>query len=160
MKVIAAMDENNTIAIEGQGIPWEIEEDLQQYLDKTRDKPLLMGRVTFESTSQKMPKPSVVLTRDESYTVDKDNVTVANSKEEAEEFMETLDEPIYNLGGAQIYDLFLDEADELIISHINGTYPAPDPSKEKKFPEISLEDWDIVDVEMYEDFQVITYNRK
>jgi dihydrofolate reductase len=157
MIMIAAMDEDNTIAIEGEGIPWDIEEDLQQYLDKTRDKPLLLGRKTFESTRQKMNKTTVVLTRDEDYTIEQENIHVANSKEEAEEILSTVDEPVYNLGGAQIYDLFIDTADTLIISHIDGEYNASEPSQEKKFPEISMEDWNIEDVEMYDEFQLVTY---
>lgn len=160
MKMIAAMDEDNTIAIKGEGIPWDIEEDLQQYLNKTRDKPVIMGRVTFESTSQKISKPSLVLTRNESYSVDNEKMTVAHSKEEAQEFIKSLDEPVYNLGGSEIYKLFIDDADELIISHINGIYDAENPKDEKKFPEISLDEWEITDVEMYDEFQVIFYQRK
>lgn len=160
MVMIVAIDENNTIAIKGEGIPWDIEEDFNQYLEKTRDKPLIMGRKTYEATRQPMPKTSIVMTRDESYTVDNDNINVVHSKEEAEEILETIDEPIYNIGGSQVYSMFFEETNKLIVSHIDGEYKAENPENEIKFPEISLEEWEIENVELYDQFQLITYNRK
>lgn len=159
MTIIVAIDENNTMAIEGEGIPWDIEEDFNQYMDKVRDKSLLMGRKTFESTSQPINQPSVIMTTDDSYSVDNELVSIANSKEEAEELFDDIDQEIYNLGGSEIYSLFFDETDKMFVSHIDGTYEADDPKDEKKFPKISLDEWRIEDVEMYEEFQLITYKR-
>ena len=60
---ICAAAENNTIGLKGK-LPWNIPEDLQFFQKKTKGKPLIMGRKTFESLGTPLPhRLNVVVTR-------------------------------------------------------------------------------------------------
>lgn len=157
---IAAIDENRTIAIEGEGIPWDYPQDLEQYLEKTSDEHLLFGRKTFESTRQPVTKQSILLTRDPNYTVDNSNISIANSKEEALELLDSIEGDVYNIGGAKIYNMFLEETDELILSELPEDHTGYDQDRYKKFPNIEWDNWEEINQEEYENFTVKIYSRK
>lgn len=161
MRAIVAMDEDNTIAIEGEGIPWNIKEDHRHLKREIKDRPVLMGRKTFEAMSPRtleLTGKRIILTRDRDYEEDLDNTFVFNSKSEAKLFCKAIDEPIYNLGGAEIYELFFDEFNQLIVSHIDGSYADPDDNT-RTFPEISADTWTVTKKEEYDDFTVNYYSR-
>ena len=46
--LIAALDKGRVISSEGS-IPWNIQEDLNYFREKTTNKAMIMGRKTFES---------------------------------------------------------------------------------------------------------------
>ena len=62
-----AMDRNKLVG-RGGDMPWQISSDLQYFKRMTMSKPLVMGRVTFESLGGVLPgRPHVVVTRDENW---------------------------------------------------------------------------------------------
>ena len=50
--LIAAMSENGVIG-NHNALPWHLPEELEYFREKTRDKPVIMGRKTFESIGSK-----------------------------------------------------------------------------------------------------------
>jgi len=48
ISLIAAIDKNNLIGQNNQ-LPWHLPEDLQRFKALTLNKPILMGRKTYES---------------------------------------------------------------------------------------------------------------
>lgn len=143
--MIAAMDKNHLIG-DGDKIPWHIPEDFKYFKRMTLGKPIIMGRSTFESIhSMKGTNPSsgvalpkrdnIIITRDVNYkTVD---CTVWHSINSALEFIKnSTDEEIMVIGGGTIYKQFLQHADRLYITEIDGDYTG-----DTYFPKWSNEEW-------------------
>src|SRR5674536_111204 len=62
--LVAAIGENNVIGRAGQ-LPWRLKSDLQHFRALTMNRPLIMGRKTFESIGKPLKgRTNIVLTRD------------------------------------------------------------------------------------------------
>ncbi len=48
MSMIVAVSANNVIGTNA-GLPWHLREDLRRFKEITMGKPMIMGRLTFES---------------------------------------------------------------------------------------------------------------
>jgi len=67
LSLIVAKSRNGVIGVDGK-LPWHLSSDLQHFKRTTLGKPVLMGRVTWESLPFPLPgRPNLVLTRDQSY---------------------------------------------------------------------------------------------
>ena len=65
--LIVAKSHNGVIGIDGD-LPWRLSSDLQFFKKTTLGKPVLMGRVTWESLPFPLPgRPNLVLTRDKKF---------------------------------------------------------------------------------------------
>ncbi len=81
VSMIMAMDNAKLIG-KGGGMPWDISTDLQYFKRVTMGKPMIMGRVTFDSLGRPLPgRPHIVVTRDPDWQFD--GVEVAHSLEKA-----------------------------------------------------------------------------
>lgn len=125
IKIIAAVGQNNAIGGEGGKIPWSFHpEDMKIFSGKTKSEgaTVLMGRKTFLTLPEKFrPLPqrkNVILTRDETWHPV--GTEVFTSKEAALEALSQENvETFWVCGGADIYRQFIDEAEELHISHFD-----------------------------------------
>lgn len=134
ISMIWAMDRNHLIGKNNQ-LPWHIPRDTAFFIEKTRDKTVLMGRKTWESLGSKPLKDrrNVVLTRDRQFTCE--GCTVVHTLEEALQLDEGKEE-LMVIGGAEIYKLMLPYADQLIITWIDAEFEG-----DAYFPEIPWEEW-------------------
>ena len=67
--LVAAIGENNVIGRAGQ-LPWRLKSDLKHFRSVTIDKPVVMGRKTYESIGKPLKdRTNIVLTRDLSLNV-------------------------------------------------------------------------------------------
>jgi dihydrofolate reductase len=104
--LILALAQNGVIGRDGK-IPWHLPADLKRFKALTMGKPMIMGRKTFESFPRPLPgRRHIVLTRDNGWLAD--GAEVAHSVEQA---LELAGGDVSVIGGAEIYDLFLDRAD-------------------------------------------------
>ena len=55
--LVAAVGENNVIGRDGQ-LPWRLKSDLQHFKKLTLNRPVIMGRKTFESIGRPLPRPA------------------------------------------------------------------------------------------------------
>lgn len=123
ISMIAAHDAQLLIGRDGT-VPWKLKEDLRHFKNTTFGHPVLMGRKTFEEIGEKpLPgRPCYILT---SRTYQREDVTTFRSIDEALEFFrgdrQGYDK-VFVIGGGQIYRLFLEHADEMIISEVHGTH--------------------------------------
>ena len=141
IKIIAALSLDGIIG-ENQGLVWHIPEDLEFYKKETTDKVLIVGRKTYES----LPKVALENRRFIILTKENTNYTAVrqwadkyfNSKEEIFNYIKEnkLDE-IYVIGGEQIYELFIGDADEVLITWINRMI-SDQPKNWKYFPTTDL----------------------
>ncbi|MEM7659441.1 MAG: dihydrofolate reductase [Bacteroidota bacterium] len=97
---IYAVSENGVIGIDND-LPWHLPEDLKHFKRRTKGKPILMGRKSFESIGKPLPhRRNLVITRNPDFSFP--GVEVAHSLEEAIAMCEGEPE-ICITGGAGIY---------------------------------------------------------
>ena len=117
---IVAHDPNRLIGAQGD-LPWQLPADLAFFKKTTSGHPILMGRKTFDSIGRALPKrQNIVLTRDTGWSAD--NVTIIHDKEELNELALSQPEPVFIIGGAEIYRQFLPQLDELLVTLVKKEY--------------------------------------
>lgn len=101
--MVIAIADNGTIGYKNK-IPWYIPEDLKRFKELTLNKPIVMGRKTFESLPKILPnRRHLVLTKDKNYK--KEGIEVYNSVEDL--LLNNKHEPeLMVIGGNEIYQIF------------------------------------------------------
>ena len=126
--LIVAVAENGVIGRDND-LPWRLSGDLKRFKAVTMGKPLIMGRRTFDSIGRPLPgRANIVLTRDADFSPE--GVLVVHDPDAALEVAEQeagragADE-IMVIGGAGIYDLFLDRASRIYLTEVHDSPPTP-----------------------------------
>jgi len=106
LSMIFACDEKGAIGKEGD-LPWRQSSDLKHFKRTTLEKIVVMGRKTWESLGQPLPKRrNIVMTRQ---GVDDDVETMS-----FEQVMSLAEEhEVMIIGGGEIYELFLEHVKEI-----------------------------------------------
>ena len=116
-----ARADNGVIGRDG-GLPWRLPADLKRFKAQTMGKPMIMGRKTFESFPAPLPgRRHIVLTRDAGWSAPGAE-TVGNV---AEAIALAAAPDIAVIGGAQIFALFLPQADQVQLTEVHAS-PAGD----------------------------------
>jgi len=133
IKLIAAIDKNNGLGYNNKLLA-HISEDLKRFKSLTTGSFVVMGRKTFQSLPKGalLNRTNIVLSRDENFK--EPNVIAAPS---IKDILESDLPEIYVIGGAEIYNQFIDIADELYITKILFSFINVD----SYFPEISPKKW-------------------
>lgn len=149
--LIAAIGLNRELGKDNTLI-WKLPDDLYRFSVITRDKMVVMGRKTFES----IPGP---LARREMVVLSKTLGEVASAKvcqsvEEVFEYAKSkFKEEVYIIGGAEIYNQFLENADELDLTIIEEVQQEADTY----FPQFDHLFYCNQSVEMYDAKQDIKF---
>lgn len=99
-------------------LPWHCKEDLQRFKSITMGKRIVMGRKTFESLPKMLPnRKHVVLTRNKDFS--HEGVEVFHS---VDDLLASYQEDLYIIGGAEIYNQFIDKYDVIEMTVIKGDY--------------------------------------
>jgi dihydrofolate reductase len=123
LSLVVAMDRNNVIGKEN-GLPWYLPNDLQKFKKITtrKSQTIIMGRKTFESLPKILPdRHHIVLTRDKSYKVKDDRVTVVNKMKDIELLIENVEE-YFVIGGGEIFNLLFPYVDKMYITKIDADF--------------------------------------
>ena len=121
--LIVAVAENGVIGA-GGAIPWRLKTDQQRLKAITLNKPVVMGRKTFESLRQPLPgRTNIVVTRDRDYRAA--GAVVANSFEDARavalgDALRRSAGEIAVIGGAEIYAQWMAAADRLDVTEVHA----------------------------------------
>ncbi|MFZ1741401.1 MAG: dihydrofolate reductase [Pontixanthobacter sp.] len=116
--LIYARAANGVIGKDG-ALPWHLPADLKRFKALTMDKPMIMGRKTFESLPGLLPgRRHIVLTRKERW--DSEGAEIARSAEEALAIAGEGEVAI--IGGAAIYDVFLPIADRVELTQLHADF--------------------------------------
>lgn len=117
--LILARAKNGVIGADG-GLPWRLPADMRHFKDITLNKPVIMGRKTWES----LPKPlvdrlNIVITRNTAYAAA--GAQVAPNVEAAIEVAkkEMPGREVMVIGGAEIYQLALPRARRIYLTEID-----------------------------------------
>jgi dihydrofolate reductase len=159
ISIVVAASTNNVIGAQGQ-LPWKLSDDLKRFKQLTRGKPIVMGRLTWESIGRPLPgRQNIVVTRQADFSADGCDVVASPAAAlaaagDAGEIM--------IIGGSQLYELFLPKADRLYVTRVHAEVEG-----DVFFPEIDAGIWRLIDREMHaaDDanqfaFEFRTYERK
>ncbi|WP_348767079.1 dihydrofolate reductase [uncultured Salinisphaera sp.] len=138
LSLIAAMDQAGVIGADG-GMPWHIPDDLRWFKQQTLNKPILMGRRTYESIGRALPKRrNLVLTRDAGFHAR--GVERVGDVEQAIDIAAADGEvELMVIGGAQVYGLTIARASTLQLTRIEARYDG-----DTWFPAIDWDSWQLV----------------
>ena len=115
LTAVVAMTPDRVIGKAGK-LPWHLPEDLAFFKRTTSGHPIVMGRKTFESIGRPLPKRrNIVLTRDLTWSAE--GVEVIHQPEDLEK-LPGLDGRVFVIGGSEIYAAFLQQLDDLLVSHV------------------------------------------
>ena len=113
-------DKNTGIGI-NNSIPWHIKEDLEFFKKTTLNHPIIMGRKTFESIGKPLKnRKNIIITRNKNYKVEDSSVEIYNDVNEILKRYNNQD--VFVIGGKQIYLLFNNHADKLLVSRLPNSY--------------------------------------
>lgn len=130
ISLIAAVASNGTIGYENT-LPWRQAGDLERFKNLTSGHTVLMGRKTYESIGRPLPmRHNVVLTRQ---NIQIPGVQVIHSMQE---MMEVEGDELFVIGGSNIYEQTIGQADRLYITEIHA-----DVEGDTKFPAIDKNIW-------------------
>lgn len=117
--LVLAQAENGVIGINGT-LPWHLPMDLRHFKALTQNKPMIMGRKTFDSLPGLLPgRRHIVLTRSRDWA--EEGAEVVHSIEEA---IAVANAPhVAVIGGAEIFTMFLPKADRIELTQVHA---APD----------------------------------
>ena len=161
LSIIAAISDNNVIGKDNQLI-WNLPADMKRFKGLTTGHTIIMGRKTFESLGKVLPnRKHIVLTRDESYHVDDENVEIINDIEDLEQYIQS-EEECFVIGGAIIYRQLMPKVEKMYITRIHEKFEG-----DAYFPVINESEWKIVekiqgikDEKNPYDYEFITYEKE
>lgn len=162
--LVVAVADNRVIG-KGNTIPWRLRSDLQRFKQLSLDKPVIMGRKTYQSIGRPLPgRTNIVVTRDPAFAAA--GVVIAPSFDAAEQVargdaLRRFATEIAVIGGAEIYAHWLPRAARLELTEVHAQ-----PEGDTCFPAIDPELWQEVGRERRvagpqdsSDFSYVTYRR-
>ena len=167
ISIIVACSKNGVIGKDNQ-LPWNLTQDLKLFKERTIGHPLIMGRKTWESLPVRCLKDRlniVITSKPEEYTKECQYsnrchgiLFFTNSLSKAI-FIAEKNMPgkeIFIIGGQQVYEtsLQMNVVDKIYMSKISQVFDG-----DKYFPDLK-NDWVIDTIKMYDDFDLIEYEKK
>lgn len=159
--LVLARAANGVIGMDGK-MPWHIPADLRHFKKITKNRPMIMGRKTFESLPGILDgRRHIVLTRDTDWQ--EEGAEVVHSPEQALKVANCGPNAghICIIGGAEIYTLFLPMADRIELTEIKT-----EPDGDTEVAEFSTKIWEETQREDHDStdgcpaFSFITLQRK
>ena len=133
ISLIVAYDQNFGIGIKN-ALPWKLSDDLKHFKDTTLNKPIIMGRKTFESIGKALPnRRNIILSTQPNLSIPccevYSSLTAAINacKNELEAVI---------IGGANIYQQSLSLVERMYITKVNTIVKA-----DAFFPEWKTKNW-------------------
>jgi dihydrofolate reductase len=155
--IIAAVAKNDVIGRSNGEMPWHSKDEFQHFKNTTYGYPVIMGRVTFESLGSPLPgRLNIVLTRDKELKNKFEEIVIFDKLENVYEFCEKSNyEKIFLIGGGSLFPVFMNDADEMIISIMDF-----DAKGDIYFPPIDKNIWAVNFSVKGSEFEIFYYVRK
>ena len=151
MIIIAAMSENRVIGM-GNGMPWSVPAEYEQYLHFVDGQTVVMGRKSYEIFGSDLPDQTtaIVISRNASIA----DATAAATLQAALDLASATGKRIFIAGGGSVYEQALPLVNEMYLSTIKGEF-----SGDTYFPEFDPDDWVVTEVRDEPDFVFRKYCR-
>nr|QIE08210.1 PCP-tevS-cNOT7-ppvS-degron [Vector 2l_pSin-PPVp-IMPLY-TEVp] len=141
ISLIAALAVDYVIGMEN-AMPWNLPADLAWFKRNTLNKPVIMGRHTWESIGRPLPgRKNIILSSQPSTD---DRVTWVKSVDEAIAACGDVPE-IMVIGGGRVIEQFLPKAQKLYLTHIDAEVEG-----DTHFPDYEPDDWESVFSEFHD----------
>jgi dihydrofolate reductase len=156
--LIAAVAANGVIGV-GNRLPWRLTEDLKRFRALTAGHAVIMGRKTWESLPRPLPeRQNIVVTRQRGYVAE--GAEVAGSFDAALALVR-LPEPVFCIGGGEIFGEALARAQRLYLTQIDRDFEG-----DARFPPWRADQWKEISRESKRsdqsggfDYAYVTYER-
>ncbi|CAM3789293.1 type 3 dihydrofolate reductase [Rahnella victoriana] len=133
ISLIAALATDRVIGMEN-AMPWHLPGDLAWFKRNTLNKPVIMGRKTFESIGRPLPgRLNIVIS---SNPGEHDGVTWVTSVDAALAAAGDVEE-VMVMGGGRVYEQLLPKANRLYLTHIDAEVEG-----DTHFPDYEPDDWE------------------
>ena len=133
ISLIAALATDRVIGMEN-AMPWHLPGDLAWFKRNTLNKPVIMGRKTFESIGRPLPgRLNIVIS---SKPGEHEGVTWVTSVDAALAAAGGMEE-VMVMGGGRVYEQFLPKANRLYLTHIDAEVEG-----DTHFPDYEPDDWE------------------
>lgn len=157
LSLIVAIGKNNEIGKDNK-LLWNIPEDLKFFKEITTGKTIVMGSNTFYSIGRVLPnRHHLILTQDD-YVFPEEVEVFYNFNDILERIKKEKDEVVV-IGGAAIYNLFIDYVDKMYITEIDKEFDA-----DRFFPKFDKNNWNkkILSSNSHDDLEYshVVYTRK
>lgn len=153
LSIIVAMAKNRALGKDNKML-WYLPNDLKRFREITTGHKIIMGRKTFESLPGILPnRHHIVMTRNKSYKVEDDRVTVVHSINELMKMLNDEDE-FFIIGGGEICSQLLPYTEKLYLTLLDEEFEA-----DAFFPEIDMSRWIVIEKEegIQDDKNLIPY---
>lgn len=141
LALVFAQAKNGIIGL-NNGLPWRVPSDLKNFKRVTEDKPIIMGRKTFESLPKLLPNRKHIVVSTNGNFFHKDILVYSNLESainSAKAIALQIGQPeVCVIGGGEIYKQALIHADIIYQTIINGT-----PDGDTSFPSLNMDEWEI-----------------
>lgn len=156
LNLIACISNDYGLGRDGD-LLWHIPEDMQFFKHTTLDSIVVMGRKTFESIGYPLPhRENIVLSRSE---VQNDGVKSFTSSENLIKYLRTQTKPVFIIGGASLYQMFIEQAENIFLTEVDNSKPA-----DTYFPKFNKELFHRKVLQTGEQdgvkYQIVEYSRK
>lgn len=141
ISIVVAHSTNNVIGKDG-GLPWHLSEDLKRFKAITMGKPIIMGRLTYESIGRALPgRQNIVLTRQSAFKAD--GCDVVSCPADALQIAADATE-VMVIGGGHIYVQFLRRTDRIYRTRIEAEIAG-----DTFFPDLVAAEWQVTESETF-----------
>ncbi len=146
---IVATDLKNGIGKDNQ-LLWHLPADLKFFKKTTSGCPIIMGRKTYESIGRLLPgRRNIIVTRNKAFKIE--GAEIFESIEKALKSAK-MEEKVFIIGGAEIYNQSLDQVTELYRTLVKHEFEA-----DTFFPRINHDEFNLVWQECHEADESNTY---
>lgn len=126
--------DNNQLIGQDNALPWHLPEDLAFFKKITLNKPIIMGRKTFDSIGKPLPqRKNIIVTRNPDLKIK--GCVVLDSLESVLDHCKD-EEEIMLIGGASLYKQWLPFANQMYITLIGGSFEG-----DAWFPNFNVSEW-------------------
>ena len=134
--LIAAIGKNKELG-RNNDLIWNIKGDMKFFKERTIGHTMLMGKNTFVSLPKILPgRKHIILSKSSKSSFPKE-VVVVNSLDEFDNVKKSINDDIYVIGGAKVYNEMINVADIMYLTEIDAECKDADVY----FPPFKDEDW-------------------
>ncbi len=152
MIVISAMSQDRIIG-KGDGLPWHVPEEYNQFLDIIRGQTVILGRRSYPIFGKGLTSDhNVVVSRS---VKELPGAVVAHTIEEAIEVATSYGKTVFSAGGSTIYEQTIPLADAMYLSYMKGSFTG-----DAYFPEFDESEWTVEARTDHPAFEFVRYKRK
>ena len=159
LTIIAAASTNNVIGFNNKLI-WNIPNDLKRFKELTQGHSVIMGRKTFESLPNPLPKRrNIIVTKNKDYS--RNGIEVTSNIEDAIDLCKSDSQP-FIIGGGEIYSQTIEIVDKIELTRVYKDYQGdaffPDIPRDKF--ELTNELVNYLDDDSSTKYSFLTYTKK